>query len=143
MCNRNSAFICLFAMVVSGGGSAGSVPSSTHPPAVASALGAGNSSSSETSNISAGNGAIRFKFDKTLSYLQTWGGSSLFFYPLELFKTRQQVDRTPASARSVASDSGSHVRGTLREHGWRALFHGFVFATVSSNLSGNNTSYLG
>ena len=142
----HSAFIRLFTMVVSGGGSAGSVPGSSHPPASppASALGPGNTSSrSETSNISVGDGAINFKFNKTSSYLQTWNGSSLFFYPLELFKTRQQVDRTPASARSFASDSGSHVRGTLREHGWRALFHGFVFATVSSNLSGNTTSYLG
>ena len=133
-------------MVVSGGGSAGSVPGSSHPPASppASALGAGNTSSrSETSNISVGDGAINFKFNKTSSYLQTWNGSSLFFYPLELFKTRQQVDRTPASARSVISDSGSHVRGTVLQHGWRALFHGFVFATVSSNLFGNTTSYLG
>ena len=93
--------------------------------------------------MSVGNGAITFKFDKTLSYLQTWGCSSLFLYPLELFKTRQQVDRTPASAPSVVANSASHVRSTLREHGWRALFHGFVFATVSSNLSGNKTSYLG
>ena len=144
--NWCSAFIRLFTMVVSGGGSASSAPGSSHPPAssAASAPGAGNTSSrTETTNISVGGGAINFKFNKTSSYLQTWNGSSLFFYPLELFKTRQQVDRTPASARSFASDSGSHVRGTLREHGWRALFHGFVFATVSSNLSGNTTSYLG
>jgi len=144
--NWCSAFIRLFTMVVSGGGSASSAPGSSHPPAssAASAPGAGNTSSrTETTNISVGGGAINFKFNKTSSYLQTWDCSSLYFYPLELFKTRQQVDRTPASARSVISDSGSHVRGTVLQHGWRALFHGFVFATVSSNLFGNTTSYLG
>jgi hypothetical protein len=71
-----------------------------------------------------------------------WFGSSLFFYPAEVVKTRQQVDRTPVNGRSVVADSGSHVRGMLLRNGWRSLFHGFWF-TNTTCVAANNTSLLG
>jgi hypothetical protein len=45
-----------------------------------------------------------------------WFGSSLFFYPAEVVKIRQQVDRTPVNGRSVVADSSSHVRGMVSRH---------------------------
>jgi hypothetical protein len=71
-----------------------------------------------------------------------WFGSSLFFYPAEVIKTRQQVDRTPVTGRSVAADSSSHVHGMLLRHGWRSLFHGFWF-TNTTCVAANNASLLG
>ena len=71
-----------------------------------------------------------------------WFGSSLFFYPAEVVKTRQQVDRTPVNGRSIVADSGSHVRGMVQRHGARSLFHGFWF-TNTTCVAANNASLLG
>jgi hypothetical protein len=71
-----------------------------------------------------------------------WFSSSLFFYPAEVVKTRQQVDRTPVSQRPVTADSSSHVRGMVLRHGWRSLFHGFWF-TNTTCVTANNSSLLG
>lgn len=52
-----------------------------------------------------------------------WFSSMAIFYPAEVLKTRQQVNRAPFS--NMISETRSQVKHMVGKHGARSLYHGF------------------